>query len=207
MKIAVIAANGRSGWAFVDAALAAGHEIYAGVRGAHTFVESPMLHIMPCDATNPQDVTALIADAQVVVSLIGHVRGAPSDVQTKATETIVRAMKAVGIERFISLTGTGVRLPGDHVTIIDRILNAGISIIDPARVRDGKRHAAVLQASDIDWTILRVLKLQNIPARGMRLTPHGPTRAYVSREDVAQAILEVIEAHRFVREMPILSKP
>ena len=88
---------------------------------------------------------------------------------------------------------------------MDYLLNAAVSLIDPARVQDGRDHAAVLQASQLDWTIIRVLKLQNVPARPFVLTPHGPTKLYVGRDEVAAAILQVLEQHTFVGEMPIIS--
>jgi hypothetical protein len=111
----------------------------------------------------------------------------------------------MGITRIISLTGTGVRMPGDNITLIDRILNMLVSIADPARVRDGIQHAHLLQQSQCEWTILRVLKLQNTPERPFHLKINGPTKLFVSRQDVAKAALEVIENHSFIRAMPILA--
>ena len=207
MKIAVIAADGRTGRLVVQAALQGGYEVYAGVRGVHQLTESSMLHVINCDATNREDVERLISRADAVVSMIGHVPHSPPDVQTRAMKTIIGAMHAKGIVRLVSLTGTGVRLNGDKITLADRVLNLGISVIDPARVRDGRDHAKLLQDSDLEWTLLRVLKLQETSPRGYRLTPHGPTRLYVSRQDVAAAVLEVLSRHSFVRQAPILSAP
>ena len=56
--------------------------------------------------------------------------------------------------RLISLTGTGVRFPGDKITLIDRILNLSISIIDPKRIKDGKNHVTLLKNSDLDWYVM-----------------------------------------------------
>lgn len=206
MNIAVIAANGRLGRVFVETALAAGHSVRAGTRGPAYFKDNPCLTVIPCDATNFYEVKSLIIGQDVVVSCIGHVKNAPPDVQTIATKIIARAMKEVGIKRFVTLTGTGVRQPGDHMTLIDRFLNFGVELIDRPRVTDGRNHVAVLQKSDLDWTIIRVLKLQFENNRPFHLRENGPTLPFVSRQEAARALLEVVENHSFIREMPIIAR-
>jgi len=207
MKIAVIAANGRSGSAFVDTALKAGHSIRAGIHGPSRLVASPSLEIVPCDATKPDELSNLIAGCDAVVSLIGHVKGSPPRVQTEAINNLVTSMKNARIRRVVSLTGTGVRFTGDKITLTDRLLNLSIGIIDPNRVQDGIDHVTALKASELDWTVIRVLKLQNVPPRAYRLSANGPTKPYVGREEVAQAILEVLTAKSFIQEAPIIARP
>lgn len=207
MKIAVIAANGRSGQAFVEAALTAGHSISAGVRGKNYLKSHPNLTVVECDATNETQLDNLLSGQEAVASFIGHVKGSEPNVQTIAIQKVVDVMKSLGVKRLISLTGTGVRFPGDKISLIDRFLNLSISIIDPARVKDGKNHAEVLKASDLDWTVIRVLKLQNVPPKPFTLREHGPTKWYVGRAEVAQAVLQVLEQSSFVKKAPIIGKP
>jgi len=206
MKIAVIAANGRSGQAFVEVALANGHSIRAGIRGKSYLQPHPNLIIVECDATNELQLNDLLLGQEAVASFIGHVKGSEPHVQTIAIQKILRVMKVLGVNRLVSLTGTGVRFPGDKISIIDRFLNLSISIIDPARVKDGKNHVEALKASDLDWTVIRVLKLQNVPPKPFELREHGPTKWYVGRQEVAQAVLQVIEQHSFIKQAPIISK-
>jgi NAD(P)H-binding len=207
MKIAVIAANGRSGQAFVEAALTAGHSIRAGVRGKSYLKPYPKLTVVECDATNEAQLKNLLSGQEAVASFIGHVKGSEPNVQTIAIQKVVDVMKEVGVNRLVSLTGTGVRFPGDKISLIDRFLNLSISIIDPARVKDGKNHVGVLKNSDMDWTVIRVLKLQNVPPKPFVLREHGPTKWYVGRQEVAQAVLQVLEQHSFIKQAPIISKP
>jgi putative NADH-flavin reductase len=207
MRIAVIAANGRSGQAFVEAALTAGHSISAGVRGKSYLKSHPSLTVVECDATNEAQLENLLSGQEAVASFIGHVKGSEPNVQTIAIQKVVDVMKALGVKRLISLTGTGVRFPGDKISLIDRFLNLSISIIDPARVKDGKNHVEVLKASDLDWTVIRVLKLQNVPPKPFTLRENGPTKWYVGRQEVAQAVLQVLEQRSFVKQAPIIGKP
>ncbi len=205
MKIAVIAANGRSGQAFVEKALAAGHTVRGGILGKSFLPDNPNLTTVDCDATNPDQVKELITDCDAVVSLIGHVKGSPAQVQTQAISTVVDCMKSAGITHIVSLTGTGVRFPGDKITLTDRFLNLGISIVDPKRVKDGVDHVKLLEHSDLNWTVIRVLKLQNVAEKPFTLRENGPTKPYVGRDEVASAILQVLEQNSFVQKAPIIS--
>ena len=205
MRIAVIAANGRLGKAFVEAALKAGHSVRGGVRGVNTLAPHPQLEVVSCDATNADDLKLLLQGVEVVVSAIGHVKGSAPDVQTVATKVLVGVMDELGIKRYVDVTGTGVRFPGDKITLIDRFLNFGVGIADPSRVKDGIEHQEVLKASDLEWTTIRVLKLQNVAPKPFTLRLHGPTKSYVDRGEVAEAILEVIRGKNFLKEAPIIS--
>ena len=205
MKLAVIAANGRSGKAFVELALAAGHEIRAGIFGTNTLAPHEHLAVVPCDATNQKELENLLAGQDAVVSFIGHTKGSPPQVQADAMRRLVPVMQKLHIQRLVSLTGTGVRRDGDRIPLIDRLLNLGIGIIDPARVADGREHVGVLEGSTLDWTVIRVLKLQHVRPAPFKLTLHGPTKWYVGREEVAQAVLQTLEENTFIRQSPIIS--
>lgn len=206
MHIAVIAANGRLGKTFVEAALEAGHSVRAGIRRDNNLTSHPHLEVVTCDAVKLDDVRGLLRDQDVVVSAIGHVKNSAPDIQTLATKNIITAMNEMGMRRFVDVTGTGVRFPGDRITIVDRVLNLAVQIIDSARVKDGRNHQDLLKASDLDWTTIRILKLQDTTKRPYVLRQHGPTKWYVGRQEVAEAMLEVIQDGSFVRQAPIISK-
>lgn len=207
MRIAVIAANGRSGQAFVEKALQSGHQIRGGVLGKSFLPEHSNLTTIKCDATKLEDVKTLIQGCDAAVTLIGHVKGSAPDVQTNAIKIIIKAMEEENISRLVSLTGTGVRFPEDEATLIDRFLNLGVRIVDPSRVSDGKNHVRELQSSSLDWTIIRVLKLQNTDQKPFVLKENGPPKTIVSRDEVASAILDVLENQSFIKKAPIISKP
>lgn len=205
MKIAVIGSNGRTGRVFVAAALTAGHDIVAGVHHESRLQAHPRLTTLPCDATQQKEVAALIKDTDAVVMLLGHVRGSSPTVQTDATRVVIAEMKKAGVRRLVSLTGTGVRIKGDIIPWFDQLLNRLVEQIDPARIHDGRTHTEEIQRSELDWTIVRVLKLESHHTHDVAFTEHGPTSLWVSRTQVAQSILELLEAKTFLRSLPILS--
>lgn len=206
MKIAVIAANGRSGRIFLDYALARGHEVNAGVHNKNNIIGTEKLHVLKCDATNKDELRRLLEGQDAVVSFIGHVKGSAPLVQSEAMKTLIEVMHGLKMKRLVSLTGTGVRQPGDKIPIIDRFLTVGVKIVDFDRINDGIQHVKILKNSDLDWTVLRVLKLQNTKPSPFKLKENGPAKLLVSREDVARAALEVLEDNSFIRKLPILSR-
>lgn len=204
--IAVIAANGRSGKEFVYAALAQGYSVRAGVHGDATLRPHNNLTVLQCDATNEQQVLRLLEGCDAVVSLIGHGPKSPARVQTDAFRVLAGAMSQVGVRRVISLTGTGVRFPGDTPSFIDKLANMFIARVDPNRVKDGIEHAEFLQQSTLDWTILRVLKLGNGDHTGqVKLSLHGPAELLTPRKRVAQAILQTIQNDAYIHGSPIVA--
>lgn len=207
MTIAVLGSDGRSGKIFVQKALDSGYRVKAGVYSSDPALlqSNDNLEIIRCDATSRAQVQALINGADVIVSLIGHSKNSPANMQTEATKTIIESMSSCSIKRFISLTGSGARMPGDKITFMDRLFSVGIKIIDSKRVSDGVNHLKILQQSNLDWTVLRVVKLSNRKPKNFKLTENGPGKTFVSRHEVAQAILKLIEDESYIKKAPIIS--
>lgn len=205
MVIAVVGAGGRSGRIFVDAALHAGHTVRAGIHADEVFAPHERLKVFRCDATKHRQVSRLLEGADAVVSLMGHIKNSPPFVQTEAITVILNEMKGHDIDRIISLTGTGVRVPEDEPSFIDRVLNTTIKVIDPERIHDGIAHAVVLKESSANWTVLRVLKLGSGHVQPFKLTENGSAKLVVNRATVAQAILAVIDDPSYYKKMPVIS--
>lgn len=205
MNIAVFGAGGKSGRIFIDRALAEGHVVTANTFNSNTLPEHSNLTIVKGDATDQRTVKRVISGAEVVVSLVGHRKGSTSDMQTTVIRNCIAMMKQEDIKRLVSLTGTAVRTNDDIVPLYDYVANYLVSKVDPGRILDGQNHAATLAKSDLDWTIIRVLKLHSGPARTYTLREHGPTKFLTSRHEVATAILDVIESNQFIKKMPIIS--
>jgi len=206
MIIAVVAADGRTGRVFVRRALAAGHIVRAGVRRRSNLHPHQNLTVVLCDATQEEDVRKLLEGAEAVASFIGHVKGSSARVQSNAMRVITKVMHTLKIRRIVSLTGTGARMPGDKTSLLDRLSQLVISFIDPERVKDGQEHIKVLEQSELDWTVIRVVKLYDHLPRSYMLDVNGPGKLLVSRSEVAEACLNVLQDNSFVRQAPIIAK-
>lgn len=204
--IAIIAANGRTGQALVTVALETGMRIRAGYHGKNTLPRHENIVAIRCDATNEAEVRQLLDGADVVVSLIGHVKDSPAKVQSDSIQTIVNVMNELNIKRIFSLTGTGVRFPGDTPNLLDKLLNTSIKIIDPERISDGIAHAQFLASTNLNWTIIRVLKLTNGKHSGrVTFSPSGPAELLTPRSRVAKAIVQLVESGEYVKKSPVIT--
>jgi len=207
MKIAVISANSRTGQAFVSQAVAEKLSIHAGFNYHNNLATNQLIKVIHCDATKKSDIKALIAGCDIVLSLIGHSNKSPSDLQTLAIQNVIESMKELKISRLISLTGTGVRQVNDKINILDYLLNISIRLIDPARIKDGIKHAQLIEKSGLNWTIVRVLKLTNQHnSAHLNLSEHGPSVLLTPRLEVARLIIQLIKTEEFYQKMPIVSK-
>lgn len=187
-KILVFGAHGRTGKQF------------AALQDQKDLIE------YPGDILDSQLVDSYVSQADVIVSLVGHVKGSKPLMQTHGIQNIIEAMQKHGKRRIISLTGSGVRCTGDTIPLWDYVLNIGILIIDKKRVEDGRGHVSALQASNLDWTVLRVLKLRNGIARhNWKLTQHGPVQLLSTRADVALAIDQILKDNSFIGQMPLMT--
>ncbi|MFJ3958634.1 NAD(P)-dependent oxidoreductase [Arthrobacter sp. NPDC090010] len=205
--VAVLAAHGRSGRACVTALLDAGYQVRAGIRSEAPFEPHPLLTTVSCDARDPAQVAELLEGASAVVSMIGHNRRSDDDVQSAATRNCLEVISSRQPKtRFITLTGTGVRLPGDTIPLFDRAANAAIALVDPKRIADGKEHVRILQDSDVDFTVVRVLKLTGGRHQGtVRLTPNGPAELFTPRARVGAAVVAILGRTDLSRALPVIN--
>jgi nucleoside-diphosphate-sugar epimerase len=207
MNIAVLGAHGKSGLVFVEAALEAGHSVRAGIRGANPFHEQQNLTVMQCDATDALATEQLVADQDVVVSLLGHRRGTQHDVQSQAMQTLINLHPKMTFAHVITLTGSGVRMPGDKVRAVDYLITYLLTRIDPQRMKDGAEHVALLQKSPLNFTVLRVFKLTGGALSTFSLSASGPVAYVTSRKTAAAAILRVLGSSEFIRQAPMVCRP
>ncbi len=203
--VAVLGADGRSGQECVKALLGAGDMVRAGVHSGSLESRAGLVQ-QNCNVMSKSDVQSLLQGASVVVSLIGHGKDSPVNLQVTAIRNCIEALADQPNARLISLTGTGVRFPGDKPSLLDHILNISIKLIDRNRIVDGIEHAKVMQQGPVNWTLLRVLKLTNGKHSGTpRLSPGGPAELFTPRARVAAAIVEIIGTNTFHRQAPVIS--
>lgn len=207
-KICIFGADGRTGKLVVKEAQSQGYSVVAFVY-SDIKEEDRVLGVeyVKGDILDSTDVGKVIAGCDAVISVVGHIKGSDPLMQTKGISNIVSAMKNAGIKRIVSLTGTGVREKGDVVSVADRILTFIIRLLDKERVIDGILHAKVLKESNLDWSILRVMKLGGIGSvLDYNLTSHGPVELLSHRNRVAAVLVDMLRAKEWIKKSPILSK-
>ena len=208
MTIALFGGSGRTGVEFIPRALAAGHQLQILARSPEKLpYADTALTITGGDVLNLDDVKKVIAGTDAVVSLLGQTSGGRKDVQTVGTGHLVTAMREAGVRRIISMSGGGLPYAKDKPKAIDKAFRGVMGIFFRSVIKDAKDHAAVLQGSDLDWTIVRAPRLVDEPDQGTYKEGYVGTTggSKISRGDVADFILKVLDEGSYKRDMPFVS--
>lgn len=209
MRVVIFGAAGATGRHVVERALEYGHEVVAFVHGEipEEFANRAGVTAQQGDAMDPEAVADALKGADAVISTLGHGAHTPPNMQTKSIENIIHSCQREGITRLISLTGSGVRTEGDDPGIVDRTLNAILRVAMSARIKDGIAHAQLIKESGLAWTIVRATLLTNGPWTGayeIGKVRKG-VRYPIARADVADFIVQQLDADGLIGEMPYIS--
>jgi len=157
-------------------------------------------------------VREAVRGADTVLSALGptspsHPRNLPI---TRATETILTAMTEEHVTRFIAIsTGTAAD-PGDGFDWKIKAPAQLIRLFMPSSYRDIIGMAKTVRASPLEWTMVRVALLKDLPAsHRLNVGLYGHTRHSlgISRADVASFMFDQAENRAFVRQSPGISTP
>ncbi len=203
-QLTVFGATGGTGAHLVQAALAAGHHVTAVARDpAKVPSRHGRLRTTTGDVLDAASIKHSIQDADAVVSALGVGRNRePTTVYSRGVSNILDAMSSAGVDRFVGISALPVT-PRNEVGVIQRrfvfpILHQffGESYLDMARMEQ------LLRVSDIGWTVLRPPRLTNGRALGRyrsAIDGHLPHAEKISRADLAQAMLDVLDDPNAVR--------
>jgi putative NADH-flavin reductase len=213
MQLAVFGATGRTGQPLLEQALERGHEVVAFVRdGADlpdAIRENDRVDVVEGDAYTGDGVERAIAGddgpVDAVVSVLGQTSGGPDDLLTVAGRHVLAAMAHHGVERFVTLVGAGVREEGESVSLGGTVMGTLLKLVARSVLEDARDHVDTVRESDTRWTVVR----------GPRLTEDGHTGAFehgtdltlgmrstAARANVAEFVLDCLEADLYVHEMP-----
>jgi putative NADH-flavin reductase len=208
-KIALFGASGQTGQHFLKAALENGFEVKALVRDPTKITQnSDQLNLIKGEVLNLDDVRKVVEGADIVVSLFGQVKDSPEWLQTNGTKNIVQAMKEKNVKRIISLSGGALPFPEkDEPKLIDKFFTGVMKMVASKILNDAIKHHEVLKNSGLNWTIVRGPRLTNDPRKGTYRVGWVGVNAStkISRADLADFILTLVEDERFNFQMPFVS--
>lgn len=204
MKLTVFGASGPTGQQLVDQAVGRGHAVTAVVRSTapeSRFDES--VDIVEADVYEGDSIETAIENATVVCNVLRHSKQTPPDYITVAGEQILDAMATVGVDRYLTVVPAAVRLDDEQSGVGESIVTSVFRLIRPTVWADARNHVEDVIARDINWTVIRVL----------RLTDGEITRQYrtgdiklgfgsVSYGDVASFMLDCCERGIYIRLQP-----
>lgn len=195
MRIAVLAATSRTGLLLLDQATARGHSVVAFTRRPRKLPSTTPPITAVRDGFAADTMRTALTNVDTVISLLpGGDRREPN-LATDATRTLLTAMTDTGVTRLVvvgayPMVADRPRLP---VWVLRRLLAVPYA--------DNARAEALVRASDLDWTIVRLNRLTDKPATGAITTTTGlfaKPRPH-SRADAATVLLDLAEDPDAVR--------
>ncbi|WP_433626357.1 NAD(P)-dependent oxidoreductase [Nocardia sp. CA-120079] len=211
MKVTVFGATGGIGRFVVAQLLAAGHHVTAVVRNpAKLTLTYPDLAVVTAELTDTTAVTEAVTGADAVISALGPSlkRSDTGRPVTDATKTIVAAMQAAGVSRFIGLATPSLADPRDKPHWKHKVLPVMARLAFPNALIELENMTAAVTGSGLDYTIARITAPKDKPATGhirSGFLGHHRIGSTMSRADIAAFLITQLTDTRYHRAMPAIS--
>ena len=169
LQVTVFGASGKIGRHVVRQLLAAGHTVTAYIRTPSKLaITHPNLTIVTGELTDAAGVARAVGGADAVISALGPAlrRGTTGTPVTDGTRTIVEAMQAAGVRRFIGLATPAVADPRDRPTLKAKLLRLMPRLAFPNALTELDGMTNAVTSADLDWTIARITSPNDKPAKG-----------------------------------------
>jgi len=205
VRLAILGATGGIGGYLLSWAVDAGYPVHVLARDPAAVPRRPGVTVTPGDATDPDAVHEAVASADAVLSALGP-RGAKSPgLLATAAGNVVQAMGKTGAARLITVSAAGAFIQGDPQA--GRLVKLILPRIFARSFADVRSMEQVIQASDLDWTLVRPTRLVTAPGRGRwrirdQYPPPGLTK--IARADVAQFVIAALTESRYLHQAPAI---
>lgn len=208
MKIAVFGATGRTGQQVVQQALEQGFQVVALARTpAKLSLQHAALTVIQGDVKDAGSVERVIAGVDAVISVLGPTSNQPVFEVSQGMQHILNAMSKSGVKRIVLSAGAGVGDPEDAPAFFNKVMNVLLKTMARNVFEDMLKTVALVRASSLDWTIVRVPMLTDDPATGqVRVGMVGKGMGpRISRADMAGYMLKQVQSSEQLRKAPAIS--
>jgi len=204
MRLFVIGGSGQLGRLIVGEALLRGHAVTAQSRDGRR-VPPPARAAVghPCDAAF---LARALPGHDAVLYALGIDHAQPTSLFSASTRALIPAMRAAGITRLVAVTGIGAGDTRGHGGWLHNHVIA--PLFTRHRNADKNVQEELIALSGLDWTIIRPGPFTAGPLPGA-LTAVWPVPPdlqvnAVTREEVAEYMLDVVEQHRWPHGRPLV---
>lgn len=191
MKLLVIGSTGRTGRHVVEQALQRGHTITAFTRRPQLLQGRAGLAVAVGDALNPADLQHAAQGQDAVISIISPPNLKPTTLISTTTRNLLTAMQAAGVRRLVITSSRSIRATRPWLAVRLAWLIFGNVYKDLARAEE------LVQASGLEWSIVRATMLSDGPPVGQVHTDEAANATggdwQLSRADYAMTLLDVVE--------------
>ena len=206
MKITIFGATGTLGRHVVEQALAAGHEVTAFARRPQRLdLQHPNLHRRAGDVFDQAAVDDAVKGQDAVIVALGA--GRKGGVRATGTRHVIQAMQNHGVQRLICQSTLGAGNSYAALNFFWKHIMFGFLLKDA--YADHQEQEALVQASGLDWTIVRPSAFTDEPATGAYKEDFPSSEKGLSlkipRADVANFILRQLTGRAYLHQAPGIS--
>jgi putative NADH-flavin reductase len=209
-RVLVLGASGGVGRQLLIQGLERALPLTAQTRSPAKLSEfSPRVRVVEADPLDPRLVTALVRNQDAVVFALGLDALGPTTFFSDATRVLIAAMQQAGVRRLVAITGVGAGETRGHGGLLyDWIV---FPLFTKDRYIDKNRQEQLIEASGLDWTIVRPAPFADKRARGP-LQVHTSLKSdtvlrRVTRAEVAGFVLDELATSRYLHEKPFIGHP
>lgn len=205
MKVLVVGAAGRTGRSVVQQALDAGHQVTAFVRHAEDY-QSPGVRVVEGDAADPVAMNTAVAGQDAVLDTIGgKTPYKTTTLESNAARTIIAAMQQNGVRRLVVTSMLGEGDSEASAPIYERLL---VHTFLQGANKDKAAMESAVEASDLDWIILRPAILTDDPAKGdvhVFQSESGEKAHKITRSDLAAFMVAQLSSDAYLHQAVIIA--
>jgi putative NADH-flavin reductase len=144
---------------------------------------------------------------EVAVSMIAPRPRGDGRVYVEGTHNLADAAASAGVQRLVVVSAEGAGVSPKALPLAYRVV-LRIPVVARLYPEIARMEQELMARGDLDWTIVRAAILTNGPQTGVYRTAVGevvPSGLWVSRADLAEFLLTVVETAAFVRERVALA--
>ena len=204
MNIIVFGATGSIGALTVSKLLENGHSVTAFARHPHALqLEHPELKRVAGDVTNSADVCLATDGREAVIITLGSGNTRSGRVRSEGTKQIIDAMERYGVKRLVCQTTLGAGDSWSNLNFFWKRIMFGV-LLRPV-FKDHERQEQLVQASNLDWTIVRPSAFTNATPTGALKVDISPDQRglalKISRTEVAEFLMTSITESRLLHRV------
>ena len=187
MKVIVFGATGRTGRLVCQQALKAGHEVTAFGRSAEKLAAiDPSIAPSQGDVMQPEAVTKGIAGKDAAIVCLGSNNLKDTTTLTTGTGNVIEGMNARGAKRLVVLSAAGVSESWQQISWLSKLL---FKTLLRNIFADHHAQEALVEQSQLNWTIVRAAVLSNKSATGQCTASNSAPIKGITRADLAQFLV------------------
>ena len=198
MRVIVFGATGKTGRLVCQQGLEQGHEITAFTRSVNKIDSSHSnLRVARGDVMDAESVAGAVAGHDAAIVVLGSNGLRDKTTLFAGTRNVVDGMTEHGLGRLVVLSAAGVGESWRQTPWMARLL---FKTMLRNLYRDHEAQEAMVEASSLDWTIVRAAILKDSPATGVYSPGNTGKVGHINRADVADFLVKQVTDETYLKQ-------